>query len=166
MEHNKEEKKRRLYFKNLHKQQKKCRKERNREERVRKDQERKHCFNELVANVRRKLSAGQDPAQEAHVLEDEIMDEELEDSTMRRPAKAVDPATDERQVAGNYRENKPSSLLKLGTTIGAGSYGSCQLADYRGITVAVKEFKSLGEGKRQEKGKYKILSMRQTLSLQ
>lgn len=37
-------------------------------------------------------------------------------------------------------------LLKLGRTIGSGTYGYCKLANYRSMTVVVKEFKNFQSG--------------------
>ena len=39
-----------------------------------------------------------------------------------------------------------NSLVKLGRTIGSGTYDYCQLANYRSMTVAVKEFKNFRSG--------------------
>lgn len=40
------------------------------------------------------------------------------------------------------KEVNTTSLVKLGNFIGAGTFGTCQLASYRSMTVVIKEFKT------------------------
>ena len=40
----------------------------------------------------------------------------------------------------NFKEINTSSLVKIGRSIGAGTFGQCNLAGYRGMIVAVKDY--------------------------
>ena len=63
--------------------------------------------------------------------------EKLVKKIRERGEKVQDPESEEICV---------NSWLKLGKTIGSGTYAICQLESYRTMTVVVKEFKSFRSG--------------------
>ena len=189
---------RRLYFKNLRKEQKKRRKERKKEE-VRRSQEerRKEQFEALVENVRQRVVAGEDMKQEendgfAELLANEIdvgsicpfpvpvsgagnstattkeqaerMDMERtcrqavsqSTSVVRQPASSTPKLERERH---QLTEIDPKNIVLLGKTIGKGTFGTCQLADYRGMTVVLKQFTEIsGKERSFERQKREVLN--------
>ncbi|KAK3731995.1 hypothetical protein QZH41_005496 [Actinostola sp. cb2023] len=61
--------------------------------------------------------------------------------------KKDEPPISKRKTAilhGHVKEIDVSGLVKIGKSIGAGTFGQCNLAKYRGMVVAVKEFSSRG----------------------
>ena len=144
-----ERKQRSLYFKNLRKQQRKRRKERRKEEKsVKTEQKRKSRFQKLVATIEDKAS--QDPGKALHLPDDVMMNMSLETekpTSNRRSQKSTIEAVEKRHVAGQLSEIRQTSLVKLGTSIGSGTYGSCTLTKYRDMIVAIKEIKSCGDGR-------------------
>ena len=132
-------KKRSAYYKNLRKEQRKRRKQRNREDEMKRQQQaRKTRFEELVKKIREKGREEHEP--ESRYLN--LMDQGILviDKTEQCPANR--PKSAERRP----KEIDGNSLVKLGKTIGSGTYGSCQLASYRGMTVVTKEYKSFRSG--------------------
>lgn len=174
MDPNEQDRNRRLYFKNLRKQQKKRRKERKKEElQKRQEERRKEQFEALVQNVRQRVVAGEDLKQgETDELAElfandvcvasicplpnvpvsgggnctattkeqaERMDEERSQSrsVVRQPASSTAKLERERH---QLTEIDPKNIVLLGKTIGKGTFGTCQLADYRSMTVVLKQF--------------------------
>ncbi|KAJ7369602.1 hypothetical protein OS493_037683 [Desmophyllum pertusum] len=175
---------RRQYFKSLRKKQKKRRNERKREEeRARKEQLRKNRFGELVESIRRNVAAGVEPTRPADLnifddgrsvmTEDKVKDVaganctattavQAREMSLRQKAAqtATTTQTERRHVSDTgLTEICEDNIVKLGKTIGSGTFGSCQLAKYRGsILVAVKEFKIRGDGeKKRERQKKEVI---------
>lgn len=55
---------------------------------------------------------------------------------------AGEKSTDCRYVQSNLKEIDVTGLVKIGKSLGAGTFGHCNLANYRGMIVAVKEYKA------------------------
>lgn len=188
---------RRLYFKNLRKEQKKRRKERKKEELRRSQEERrKEQFEALVKNVRERVEAGEEPKPEendgfAELLANEIdvasicpfpnvpvsgagnctattkeqaerMDMERRQavsqstSVVRQPASSTPKLERERH---QLTEINTKNIVLLGKTIGKGTVGTCQLADYRGMTVVLKQFTEIsGKERSFERQKREVLT--------
>ena len=169
---------RRLYFKNLRKEQKKRRKEKKREELWRSEEERrKEQLDALVQNVRQRVVAGEylkpeetDEFAELFAKDVDVasicpfpnvpvggggnctattkeqaerMDMERRQavsqstSVVRQPASSTPKLERERH---QLTEIDPKNIVLLGKTIGKGTFGTCQLADYRSMTVVLKQF--------------------------
>ena len=127
------------YYKNLRKQQKKRRKQRNREEEMKRQQQaRKTRFEKLVEKIREKGAAEHEPeSEDLKLMEQGIL---VSDKTEQCPTNGPKPT--ERRP----KEICANGLVKLGKTVGSGTYGCCQLASYRGTTVVIKEYKSFRSG--------------------
>ncbi|XP_068726450.1 serine/threonine-protein kinase PknA-like [Montipora capricornis] len=64
-----------------------------------------------------------------------------ETQQLRRLAKALEKPADTHGI----KEIDPSEIIRSGKTLGSGTFGVCYLAQYRGITVAVKEYRNRSE---------------------
>ena len=58
-------------------------------------------------------------------------------SVVRQPASSTPKLERERH---QLTEIDPKNIVLLGKTIGKGTFGTCQLANYRGMTVVLKQF--------------------------
>ena len=132
------QKQRSTHYKNLRKQQKKRRKERKREEELKRQQQvRKIRFEKLVKKIREKGEKMQDPeSEDLQLMDQSILVSDQKDC----------PTSRAKSAEHKLKEICVDSLVKLGKTIGSGTYGCCQLARYRSMTVVVKEFKSFRSG--------------------
>ena len=172
MDANEDDRNRRLYFKNIRKKQKKRRKERRREEeRKKKEEVSREKFHTLVQAIRGNVEAREEPAEEElfNAFEDIDVDKatnfpvgikekanctattaEAANALAIAQLKAVSKTTQStRTLNENHglKEIDGNNIKLIGKTIGSGSFGTCQLAHYRGMLVVVKQLRSDREDK-------------------
>lgn len=115
------------------------RREREREAELKKDpqQVRKTRFEKLVKKIRERG--------------EKVQDTERKDLKLMNQSNLVSdekqcPTSRAKSAEHKLKEICVNSWLRLGKTIGSGTYACCQLASYQTIAVVVKEFKSFRSG--------------------
>ena len=77
-------------------------------------------------------------------------------SVVQQPASSTPKLERERH---QLTEIDPKNIVLLGKTIGKGTFGTCQLADYRGMTVVLKQFTEIsGKERSLERQKREVLN--------
>ena len=78
-------------------------------------------------------------------LRKELEDEQKSEARNQSTKHNKEPEDDKKkgtQEPNYIKQVKTTSLVKLGKFVGTGTFGTCQLASYRGMTVVIKEFKT------------------------
>ena len=165
---------RKLYFKNLRKQQKKRRKERKKQEKVVTQNElQRERLRSLVDKIRNKIQAGENNAHEDELLLSQSKEIDLgacsssipncTATTFAEAEKLAEAQSQKRketeqskepqlkrsrlleETRGTVKEIDSKNIVLSVKTIGAGSFGTCRLAKFRSMDVVVKEFKGFAE---------------------